>query len=278
MYLRPATLDDALALLAEPGRRILAGGTDVFPAQGDRSVSETFVDIARLPELRQIEVGDADVRIGGSVTWSALLRHPLPRSFDGLKAAAREIGSVQIQNTGTIAGNLCNASPAADGVPVLLALDADVEIVSKARGKRRLPLVDFLTGYRSTARTSDEIVSAVIVPRTIEGPSCFLKLGARRYLVISIAMVAAILERGSDGRIGQARVAIGACSPVARRQPEVEAILAGAPWSHKASALVRGEHLTGLSPIDDVRATAAYRREAALTLVRRAISQLTAEA
>jgi CO/xanthine dehydrogenase FAD-binding subunit len=278
MYLRPATLDDALALLAEPGRRILAGGTDLFPAQGDCPVAQTFVDIARLEELRRIEVGPAEVRIGGGVTWSALIRHPLPRALDGLKAAAREVGSVQIQNTGTIAGNICNASPAADGVPALLTLNATIELASKARGVRRLPLVDFTTGYRQTALASDEVVSAIIVPRTIEGPSCFLKLGARRYLVISIAMVAAVLEKGVEGRVAKARVAIGACSPTARRQPLVEAILVGAPWRAGLSTLVDESHLSELVPIDDVRATADYRREAALMLVRRAIERLVAEA
>lgn len=278
MYLRPATLDDALALLADPGSRILAGGTDVFPALGDKPVTGQFVDVSRIDALKHIEIGAQETRIGGGVTWSELIRHPLPRAFDGLKAAAREVGSVQIQNTGTIAGNLCNASPAADGVPPLLALDAEVEVASGTGGSRRLPLSRFITGYRNTALAPGEIVTAVIVPRSIEGPSCFLKLGARRYLVISIAMVAAILEKGADGRIAQARIAVGACSPVAQRQPEVEAALIGAPWGGNASDRITAPHLVNLSPIDDVRATAAYRIEAALTLVCRAVDQLTAEA
>jgi CO/xanthine dehydrogenase FAD-binding subunit len=277
MYLRAATLSEALAALAEPDRRILAGGTDVFPAQGEQPISETFVDIARLPELRRIDVGVSAIRIGGAITWTELIRHPLPQSCDGLKAAAHEVGSVQIQNTGTIAGNLCNASPAADGVLALLALDAEVELASLSSGVRRLPLSSFITGYRRTSLAAGEIVTAIIVPRTIEGPSCFVKLGARRYLVISIAMVAAILERGADNSIARARIAIGACSAVAQRQPGVETLLTGAPWGTGAGDLVEGKHLTGLSPIDDVRATGAYRREAALTLIRRAIAQLTAE-
>lgn len=277
MYLRPATLDDALVLLAERGHRVLAGGTDVFPALGDKPVAEHFVDVTRIDALKQIETGAHDIRIGGGVTWSELIRHPLPRAFDGLKAAACEVGSVQIQNTGTIAGNLCNASPAADGVPPLLALDTEVEIASQA-GRRRLPISQFIIGYRKTALAPGEIVTAVIVPRSIDGPSCFVKLGARRYLVISIAMVAAVLEKGTDGRIAKARVAIGACSPVAQRQPMVEAALIGAPWSAEAAARIHDEKLTGLSPIDDVRASGAYRRETALALVRRAIAQLTAKA
>ncbi len=277
MYMRPATLDDALALLAQPGCRALAGGTDVFPALGDKPVTGPFVDVSRIDALKTIVIGANDIRIGAGVTWSEIIRYPLPSAFDGLKAAAREVGSVQIQNTGTIAGNLCNASPAADGVPPLLALDAEIEIASKAGGQRQLPLSQFITGYRKTALAPGEIVTAVIVPRSIDGPSCFVKLGARRYLVISIAMVAAILAKSSDGRIAKARIAVGACSPVAQRQPEMEAALTGAPWSAEAASRVHEGQLRGLSPIDDVRASGAYRREAALTLVRRAIAQITAE-
>ncbi len=277
MYMRPATLDDALALLAQPTCRVLAGGTDVFPALGDKPVTGPFVDVSRIDALKTMVIGAKDIRIGAGVTWSEIIRYPLPCAFDGLKAAAREVGSIQIQNTGTIAGNLCNASPAADGVPPLLTLDAEIEIASKAGGLRRLPLSQFITGYRKTALAPGEIVTAVIVPRTIDGPSCFVKLGARRYLVISIAMVAAILAKSSDGRIAKARIAVGACSPVAQRQPEMEATLIGAPWSAEAVSRVHEGQLTGLSPIDDVRATGAYRREAALTLVRRAIAQLTTE-
>lgn len=276
MYERPETLTDALAALATPGSRVLAGGTDVFPAQGERPVAGTFVDLTRLGSLKGITIDDREVRFGGAVTWSEVLRAPLPGAFDALKAAAREVGSVQIQNAGTIAGNLCNASPAADGVPPLLALDAEVEIASRA-GSRRLPLRHFITGYRQTALATGEIVTAIIVPRAIEGPSCFLKLGSRRYLVISIAMVAAILEKDAEGRIAKARIAVGACSPVAQRQPEAEAALVGRPWQRGVSEVLGPAHLTGLAPIDDARATAAYRREAALVLVKRAVETLAGE-
>ncbi len=274
MYVRPATLDDALAALATPGHRVLAGGTDVFPAQGDRAVTGTFVDLSRLAELKGIAVGEREVRIGGAVTWSALLKTELPRAFDGLKAAAREVGSIQIQNAGTIAGNLCNASPAADGVPPLLALDAQVEIAAPSRQPRRLPLGQFITGYRQTALAPGEIVTAILVPRTIEGPSCFLKLGSRRYLVISIAMVAAIVETDTNGRVAKARLAIGACSPVAQRQPEAEAALIGHVCAPGLADAITSAHLTNLTPIDDSRATAGYRRETALELAKRAIETL----
>jgi CO/xanthine dehydrogenase FAD-binding subunit len=216
------------------------------------------------------------VRIGARTTWSDLARADLPPCFDALKAAAREVGSVQIQNTATIAGNLCNASPAADGVPPLLALDAEVELASTG-GVRRLPLKDFLTGYRSTARRPDEIVTAVLVPRILEqGRSVFLKLGARRYLVISIAMVAVVLAGDGEGRVSEARVAVGACSAVAQRLPALEQALIGAKTEPGIGERAGHEHLEPLSPIDDVRATAAYRRDTALTLVRRALEACVA--
>jgi CO/xanthine dehydrogenase FAD-binding subunit len=152
------------------------------------------LDLSAVTELDAISVGPDMIRIGARTSWTRIARAGLPTSFRALQQAAREVGSIQIQNAGTIAGNLCNASPAADGVPPLLALDAKVELVSVA-GIRQLPLADFITGYRKTARQQTELVSAVLVPRTIDtGRSAFLKLGARKYLVISIAMVAVILE------------------------------------------------------------------------------------
>jgi CO/xanthine dehydrogenase FAD-binding subunit len=176
-----------------------------------------------------------------------------------------------------VAGNLCNASPAADGVPPLLALDAEVEIRAAGTAPRRLPLSQFIAGYRKTVLRPGEMVSAVIVPRTIEGPSAFLKLGARRYLVISIAMVAAIVEGGGNGRIAKARIAVGACSAVARRMREAEAALIGTSAEAGVSRNITDKNLLGLAPIDDVRATAAYRRDAALTLIRRAVEACIAE-
>ena len=143
------------------------------------------------------------------------------------KAAAREIGSVQIQNRGTVAGNLCNASPAADGVPPLLALDAEVELFSLS-GVRRMPLAQFITGNRKTMRRSGEILAAVLIPRNIEAAaSAFLKLGARKYLVISISMVAVVLQRDSASRVSEARIAVGSCSATARRLNELEKELVG---------------------------------------------------
>jgi CO/xanthine dehydrogenase FAD-binding subunit len=273
MFLRPRTLREAVEALAAPEVRILAGGTDFYPALGERKAAWPVLDVTAIPELRGIEVGPEQIRIGAAATWTEVIRTPLPRAFDALKAAAREVGSVQIQNRATVAGNICNASPAADGVPPLLALDAEIELVSM-RGERRAPLATFITGNRKTAREDGEIVSAILVPRTTEGSSAFLKLGTRRYLVISIAMVAVNLEADA-GRVTQVRIAVGSCSPVARRLHELERELVGAGLDG-LGAPVEPRHLDVLSPIDDLRGTAEYRRDAARTLVARALQSAAA--
>jgi CO/xanthine dehydrogenase FAD-binding subunit len=271
LYLKPRTLTEAVSVLASSAGQILAGGTDFYPALGDRLPQGTVVDITSVRELRGISIEKDHVRIGGLTTWSELIRTPLPRCFDGLKAAAREIGSVQIQNRGTVAGNLCNASPAADGVPPLLALDSEVELISAAEN-RRTPVAGFITGNRRTQRRPDEILSAVLVPRRLENArSAFLKLGARRYLVISISMAAAIVQSDDAGCVREARIAMGSCSATAQRLRDLEQDLVGRPAKAGLGAHVQSKHLGPLSPIHDLRATAEYRWDASLTLVRRAL-------
>jgi len=256
--------------LATTGGQILAGGTDFYPALGERLPQGNIVDITALDEIRGISIEGNYFRIGGLTTWTQVIRTPLPPCFDALKAAAREVGSVQIQNRGTVAGNLCNASPAADGVPPLLALDAEVELAS-GEGRRRVPLGQFITGNRRTLRGQNEILTAVLVPRRMEeAASAFLKLGARRYLVISISMVAAVVQ--ADGRwVSEAHIAVGSCSASAQRLGTLEKDLGGVLAAPGIGEAVRAEHLLPLSPINDARATADYRRDASLTLVQRAL-------
>lgn len=269
MYTRPQTVDEAVALLAHEDARILAGGTDFYPAAGERPVLDNVVDISGLGMLRGIKTEADHIRIGGLTTWTDVIRTPLPRCFDALKSAAREVGSIQIQNRGTVAGNLCNASPAADGVPPLLALDAHVELVSRT-GTRHMPLAEFMVGNRKTQKRPNELLSAVLVPRDVESAtSVFSKLGARKYLVISITMVAVVVS--VDGRrIANVRVAVGSCSAAAKRMTLLEQDLRGAPVEN-IEKLVKPEHLAAFSPIDDVRATGEYRLDASLTLIRRAL-------
>jgi CO/xanthine dehydrogenase FAD-binding subunit len=270
-------MEDALGALSARRLTIVAGGTDFYPARVGRNPDDDVLDISRIEALRGVRRDAGCWRIGALATWTGLADAALPPLFDALKAAAREVGGPQIQNRGTIAGNICNASPAADGVPPLLAMDAAVELAS-ASGIRTLPLSEFIVGNRRTARRADEMVTAILIPAPAQpAGAAFIKLGARRYLVISIAMVAAVIERGGDGTVAAARVAVGSCSEVARRLPALETALAGRPLDG-LGAHARPEHLAPLAPIDDVRGTGEYRLDAALTLVRRALDRAGASA
>jgi len=268
-YLAPADLDTALEVLGDGSWTVLAGGTDFYPARVGRPLTEPVVDISGVSGLRGITVTDESYRIGALTRWAEIRDADLPRCFDGLRLAAREVGVVQVQNAGTIAGNLCNASPAADGIPPLLTLNASVELASR-NGTRVVSLDGFLTGYRQTDLRPGELLTAAIIPREVETSfSDFLKLGSRTYLVISIVMVAAVIATAADGTITDARLAVGACSPVAQRLTDLEEDLTGRRLADSLDDLVRVDHLAVLSPIDDVRATATYRLDAALTLIRR---------
>ena len=271
MFLRPGTLDEALQTLAHTPATILAGGTDLFPATTTSQLKGPVLDISGLAELKGIRATLDFFHIGARTTWTELLAFPLPRGFDGLRAAAREIGSIQIQNLATVAGNICNASPAADGVAALMALDAEVSLASH-KGARSLPLADFIQGNRKTARQSDEILTSIRVPRRWENAaSCFLKLGARRYLVISIVMVGANLLFDADNRVQEAAICVGSCSAKALRLADLERALVGLPVDAIAH-VPQSDHFASLSPIDDIRATGEYRQEAAQTLVRRTLA------
>lgn len=259
-YYAPTALDDALDLLAPQTLDVVAGGTDFFPALPEGGAKHSLLDVTRIEGLRGISQDRGQdrgcVRIGAATRWSDIVHADLPACFDGLKQAARQVGSLQIQNAGTIAGNICNASPAADGVPPLLTLDAQVELTSK-RGVRTLPLGRFLTGVRQTQRAGDELVTAILVPpMPAQACAAFDKLGSRSYLVISITMTAAVIGCDAEGRIDFARVAVGACSAVAQRLPALEADLLG---RRPADTAVSREHLAPLSPITDVRGSAEFR-------------------
>jgi CO/xanthine dehydrogenase FAD-binding subunit len=267
VYHRPTTLDAALRHLAEAPLAVIAGGTDLYPAHIERPLPAKVLDIGAVAALRGVSRHGRRLRIGAATTWSDIAKADLPSSLQGLREAALQIGSIQIQNRGTIGGNLCTASPAADGAPPLLCADAMVELAS-LEGVRRLPLRDFLLGYRRTDRRDAELLTAIMIEDDPSEPrSAFAKLGARASLVISIVMAAASLGRDRDGSIAHARIAVGAASVVARRLEGLEAELIGLPAGRRPSALVRPEHLAVLSPIDDVRASAAYRLDAAAALV-----------
>ena len=271
-YLRASDVDAALAMLAAGPCRILAGGTDVFPSLQDRPLVGRVLDISGIADLHQITQNDDHWSIGAAVSWRDVTRAALPPAFNGLKAAAYEVGSWQIQNRATLVGNICNASPAADGVPALLTMDAAVQLQS-CRGGRVMPLASFITGNRKTKRADDEMVTAILVPKSVAaGQGYFYKLGARRYLVISIGMVAMRLLCDSQQKIAEIAIAVGACSEVATRLNDLEQHLCGQPLVGAAD-LVTPSHFAGLSPIDDVRASASYRIDAVEEAVRRLIEK-----
>ena len=267
-YFAPLDLDDALDVMRAETPLIVAGGTDFFPSHGREAITQPILDLSRVAGLRGIAWSGDWLRIGATSTWTDVIRADLPPAFDALKAAAREVGSIQIQNAGTVAGNLCNASPAADGVPPLLTLEAEVEVASSA-GTRRMGLDAFLQGPRQTALGPGEILSALHIPRPPEHTtSAFEKLGARKYLVISIAMTSVIIGLDNGGKIDVARIAVGSCAPVAKRLKALEAELFG---QDPKTVTVTPAHLADLAPISDVRADGTYRLEAVPLQITRAI-------
>ena len=268
-YARPTTLPELRAHLAGGPFRILAGGTDLYPGAGAQ-LDGDILDVMAVPGLRGITV-DRDLRIGACTTWTEVAEADLPPALHALQQAALQVGGRQIQNAGTIGGNLCNASPAADGIPPLLACDARVELTS-AKSVRQVALSEFLLGPRKTARAADEVLTAIIIPQAaLGGRSAFMKLGARAYLVISIAMVAARIAV-QNGRIADCAIAVGSCSATAQRLRGAEVALTQAPVDKALALLTPQVVMAALAPIDDIRATAAYRAEAAVELVKRAVA------
>lgn len=276
-YFRPRTLEDALAIRAGEDVAVLAGGTDIYPARTGRAAwgdpsGKDMLDLSGIDALRGIMDRPDHWRLNALTTWSELIRTNLPPQFDGYRAAAREVGGAQVQNRGTLAGNICTASPAGDGIPCLMALDASVEVASPG-GRQVLPIGDFIAGYRRTTLQSNEIVTALLVPKT-NARGGFAKLGARRYLVISIAMTAVSVTLDSKGRITSAAIAVGACGPKASRLPALEHALIG---KSVAKAKVTPEDLAGLAPIDDIRGSGSYRLAAARQITEDCLRSLAPE-
>jgi len=268
----PSNLKDALDILRDPECIVISGGTDYFPALKRCNGVKKLVNLMSVPEIQGLKSERTGIRMGAALTWTQLIKSDLPPAFDALKTAGRQVGSLQIQNAATVVGNLCNASPAADGIPPLLALNAEVEIHSAMRGRRQVPLSEFVQGVRKTDRESDEIVTSVFVPNPPKGmQSVFSKLGSREYLVISIAMTALNVVLDKKGRVKDMRVAVGACSTVAQRLSLLENDARGKLLSEID---LSPDHLAVLSPIDDVRASAMYRRDAVLEQIRQAFFEV----
>lgn len=270
-YVAPRSLDAVLDTLAENPCTIIAGGTDVYPAHVGIPEPDRVLDVSMVKNLRGITHVDGWWRIGATTTWTDVVQTTLPSGFACVQEAALQIGGVQIQNAGTIAGNLCTASPAGDSVPALLALDAEVELLS-LDGMRLLRLQDFIIGYRKTARARHELVSSINIPDVAaNSSSAFEKFGTRAYLVISLAMVAVSVRKDEFGSVNDLRISVGACSPVAQRIEVLEQRLLGERALGTTTHSITSEDLSVLTPIDDIRCSAAYRFELVPVLIERAL-------
>jgi CO/xanthine dehydrogenase FAD-binding subunit len=256
--LRPRKLREALTMLRDEGPLVpLAGGTDLLVALNAAAPPperRRYLDLWALDELRGIERDGRRLVFGALTTYSDCLRSKkVQRRLPILADAAREVGGVQIQNRGTLAGNIENGSPAGDAVPVLMAADAQVVLASRDGGERAVPLCDYYTGYRRTVRRPDELIVRIEldVPR---GRQQFRKVGTRAAQAISKVVMAAIGPR----------VAFGSVAPTVIRARSLEAWLAGGGRDpDEARRMVERD----LRPIDDVRSTAEYRRRVAGNLV-----------
>jgi CO/xanthine dehydrogenase FAD-binding subunit len=257
--IQPRSLADALKMLRDEGPLVpLAGCTDLYVSLNFGTLSATrFLNLWRLSALRRIELRGNLLSIGALATYTDLIRSPLVnKRLPMLVAASREVGGVQIQNRGTIGGNVANASPAGDTLPVLAAADATV-VLQSAVGIRRVPLTSFYSGYKkSVARPGELIVSLEI--DVIRGPQWFRKVGTRAAQAISKVVMAGI---GGD----RPRIAIGSVAPTVVRLTRTEAALA----AHRPLAEAQAELAAEISPIDDIRSTADYRRRVAANLLTR---------
>jgi CO/xanthine dehydrogenase FAD-binding subunit len=272
----PTSLEDALAeLAADPTTTVVAGGTDVLVECTYRHRRpERLLSLRRVAELRGWSVEGGDVVLGARTTYGELLEPTLAALVPALAQAARTVGSPQIRATGTVGGNLATASPAGDALPPLVALDAVVELASVG-GRRSLPVRDLLVGPKRSDLEPGELVVAVRLP-VAAGPQEFLKVGVRNAMVIAIASCALVVDVAAR-RVGGA---LGSVGPVPMRSPDTEAWVAGQiDWSSAAPvprdvAAAFGERMAAASaPIDDHRATAAYRRHAVAVLARRALER-----
>jgi CO/xanthine dehydrogenase FAD-binding subunit len=274
-YQRPRDLGEALALRRDrPDWVVLAGGTDLLVGAGHRPSPPGVIDLFGLAELCGVtRAPDGGVRIGAATTYAALLASPvIERELPALWACAREVGALQIQARGTIGGNLATSSPVGDTLPVWLALDAELELASTA-GVRRLPYAAFITGYRATALAAGELIAAVRVPPRAAGlVQAWRKVGTRRAQSISKVMVA-LAARLEDGRVVEPRIALGAVADRPIRARAAEAAAGGLAPADAAVA-ARAALIAAITPIDDVRSTAAYRREVAGNVVARLLADL----
>ena len=262
--LEPKSLGDALKMLRGEGPLTpMAGCTDLYVALNFGTLKDTrFLNLWRLDALRTIEIRGDLLCIGALATHTDMITSPLVRRrIPMLAAASSEVGGVQIQNRGTLGGNIANASPAGDTLPVLAAADAIV-VLKSAAGTRRVPFSAFYTGYRATVRRPDELITSIEIP-VLRGRQWFRKVGTRAAQAISKVVIAARLEPPKASGPAVVRVAFGSVAPTVVRATRTEAALAAGRSLEAALGLLADE----IAPIDDIRSTAVYRRRVAANLL-----------
>ena len=276
--LTPTTLDEALALLAEhPGALPLAGGTDLLVRLRGLVPDTTppLLSLARIDELRGIALEDTFLSIGAATPFNRIIADPLIHAHAPLLArAARTIGGPAIRNMATIGGNIRTASPAGDSLPPLVVYEANLEMASPT-GRRVLPIDDFLLGPGQTVLEQGELITRILVPRALSfSHDCFMKIGRRRALAISVVSFAGLVRLTGDNLISEIRMAWGSVGPTVVRLPALEADLTGAPVGSATIAHLRRVVQEGVSPISDLRASAEYRRLVAANLAARFVEAL----
>ena len=269
----PQTLAEAYALLAQGGRRIIAGGTDVLVERlAGIGLTPRYLDLSGLAELHQIRRVDDWLVLGASTTYAELRRSRLAaEDCPVLVVLAGEVGAAQIQNRGTLGGNIATASPAGDSLPLWLALDAQI-VVGSLRGERTIPAAAFFPTYRRTALADDEIILRIRVPIRPAGTAVFRKVGPRRAQAISVVSLAAAW-RSEQGTWHDVRIALGSVAPTPIRAPTTEAVLEGARPTPETAERATATLRTEIAPIDDVRSSADYRRTVAGRLLHRIIRE-----
>ncbi len=269
----PGTLAETLQLLHDaPGTwKPLAGATDVMVLlDADLLKHRRFVNLQAHPELATIEETATELKIGAATTFGKIHQHPVvAREFPLLHQAALSVGAVAIQNRATIGGNIANASPAADSPPVLLAYDSRIELQS-ASGSRVIPYSSFHTGYKTMQLAPDEIIRALILPRTSATETVhgyFRKVGPRKAQAITKVSLAGLLRLSPDGTVSDVRLAFGSVAPVPLRCIHTEAIVRGQKLTDSVISRAKSSLLTEVTPIDDIRSTAEYRMTVATHLL-----------
>jgi len=280
-YHRPETLAEALALIALARSRqpVLAGGTDLMVQWRSGEISPSgFIDISAIEELREIRATGSFVEIGASATHSEIASHPRVREdFPALVAACSDVGGRQVQNLGTIGGNVMNASPAGNTLPVLMAHEAEF-VAKDLKGRRVIRAEDFFTGYRQTALRHDELLASIRLPLPGEDEvSRFYRIAARRAQAVSKVSIC-IHGKISHGGIEWIRIALGSVAPTVMRARGTEALLAGKVIGAGLIDKARRSLADEISPIDDIRSTAGYRKYAAVGLLIRYLREVTSAA